>query len=1035
MRSKFTDVSDYLNPTILGIHKLDAHFEGLSFLSQKDLDNDLEKTSLSLNGDWKFKLYRNPDEVGSWFSGVDDKTSESWSNIKVPGVWELQGFGTPYYLAKSYPPQIDIRKNKIPSISHTDNPTGAYVKSFTLPKSWDKQRVFIRFGAVKSAFTLWINGNKVGFSKASMTSHEFEITQHIKEGPNKVAVLVYKYSDGTYLEDQDMWFFGGITRDVSVYAEPQTYIFDAYAACELIHDYKDAQLKLDIQINGEYHPDLNLKVVLSNTMDQVIHQVKLDSMQTHLEKLIEKPALWTAETPHLYVVKIYLYHGKSLIQAKKFKFGFRSIEIKNTQFLINGRPIKFKGVNRHDFDPEVAWGISKETRLKDLLIMKSHNINAIRTSHYPNHPHLYDLADELGFYVIDEADLETHGIRTFFPKDDPIWTNACVDRNKRMVLRDRNHPSIVMWSLGNEAGEGTSFMAMRKAVKALDSTRPIHYEGDKQAGLSDLYSMMYPSVDLEIKFGEKEDIKPQSLLEKVTQLFLSRKPIKKEAYQDLPILNCEYAHCMENSLGNLKDHVDNFEKYDNLIGGFIWDFVDQSIKQSQADGSIHWLYGGDFHEGKTDAFFCANGLIACDRSLHPAISEVKQVYSNLSITDYQADDHTVLIKNKNVFIDTSYVVFVAKILCEGIVIAQELLQIPPIYPGSEQRVQLKMPKLPKTNQELILEISAIEKEDRPWAKQGHEICFGQFIVRSYVPTPNIGMVPAVLRTHHSEQNIKIQTNAFVAILNKSTGFLESLDYGQGNILMSPLKYNFTRADIDNDCGVEIFVPLMRHLNPIRPWEKAQSHLKLHQIETITSESDLVSYRITHKMPRLHKLGTILSFHGNGLITVIVELKPKKDMIRFGMHLILDHGYQQLDLYGRGPQENYVDRKTGSKIGLYHGDIHDFTHDYMRPQENGNHTDVRTLQIYGTSGTLRFESITDRLIETSVWPYTQEELKMATHIHELPLHKITTVNLDYGQKGVAGDLPGYYQSYDQYQLKANVNYRYGFSMIHNPKTNV
>ncbi|TXT16716.1 MAG: protein BgaM, partial [Erysipelotrichaceae bacterium] len=967
--------------------------------------------------------------VENIFQRVDDETSESWDNIKVPGVWELQGYGTPYYLAKSYPPQIDIHKNKIPSISSTDNPTGAYVKSFILPESFNKQRIFIRLGAVKSAFVLWINGIEIGFSKASMTSHEFEITQYVKEGSNKVAVLVYKYSDGTYLEDQDMWFFGGITRDVTIFAEPQTYLFDTFASCELIYDYTDAYFKLDVTLDGELYSDLNLKVVLTYTTDQVIFHGKLDALQTHIETLIEKPALWTAETPHLVVIKIYLFQGQKLIQAKKFKFGFRSIEIKNSQFLINGRPIKFKGVNRHDFDPENAWGISKETRLKDLLIMKSHNINAIRTSHYPNHPHLYELANELGLYVIDEADLETHGIRKFLPDDQLIWTNAGIDRNTRMVLRDRNHPCIVMWSLGNEAGEGSGFIAMRKAVKALDSTRPIHYEGDKQAGLSDVYSMMYPSTHLEIKYGEKQDIKPQSLLEKATRLFLSRKPIKKEDYQNLPILNCEYAHCMENSLGNFKDHVDNFEKYDNLIGGFIWDFVDQSIKHTQADGSVQWLYGGDFKEGKTDAFFCANGLIASDRSLHPAISEVKQVYANLSITDYQIEDHSVLIKNKNVFIDTSYALFVAKILCEGNIISQELIHVPPIHPRNQLRVPLKPIQFPDSQQEIILEISALEKEDRPWAIQGHEICFGQFVLRPFNFNQTINTIHATLRFHQSKENFLIQTNAYTAILNSSNGLLESLDYGQGNVLKSPLDYNFTRADLDNDCGIEIFVPLMRHFNPIRYWEKAQSKLKLHRIEIIESESDFISFRIRHKMPGLRKFETKLSFSGDGLITVTVDLKPKKDMIRFGMSLGLDHSYQNIDIYGRGPQENYVDRKTGSKIGLVQGNFKDFAHDYMRPQENGNHTDVRFLQIYNTNGILRFESITERLMETSVWPYTQAELKKATHIHELPLHKITTVNLDYGQKGVAGDLPGYYQSYDQYQLKANVRYRYGFSIIH------
>lgn len=1029
LKKNFEGYPDYSNPTILGIHKEEAHFEGLSYLSQKDFDNDLITTALSLNGKWKFKLYPNPHTVDPLFPRIDDDSSASWDEISVPGVWELQGHGTPYYLAKTYPPQVSVKQSKIPSLSQNDNPTGAYVTTFTLPNSFTNQRVFIRFGAVKSAFQLWINGIQAGFTKASMTSHEFEITEWIQSGQNKVAVLVYKYSDGTYLEDQDMWFFAGITRDVTVFCEPQTYIFDAYASCELNNETPDALFKLDLTLKGALATTLNLKVILSYANDDLILHGKLNALNTQWEAKVTAPDLWSAETPHLYTVKLYLYQGKTLIQAKKFKFGFRSIEIKNTQFLINGRPIKFKGVNRHDFDPELAWGISKETRLKDLLIMKAHNINAIRTSHYPNPAHLYDLADELGLYVIDEADLETHGIRNILPKDNEIWGKAAIDRNQRMVLKDRNHPCIVMWSLGNEAGEGSVFMDIRNAVLALDQTRPIHYEGDKQKGLSDVYSMMYPSPQEEIKFGEKQDITYHTLLERVTQLFLTRKAIKKEDYQDLPIMNCEYAHSMENSLGNFKDHVDNFEKYDNWIGGFIWDFVDQSIKHTHDDGTVEWHYGGDFHEGVTDAFFCANGLIASDRSLHPAISEVKQVYANLSISDYQTEDNTVLIKNKNVFIDTSYVLFIAKILCDGTMVSQELLTVSPIKPGQQERIKLSPFVIPDTKQEIILEIDAVEKEERPWAKQGYEICFGQFIVRPFVPHETVQPKLAPLVLHQSKQNITVQSESCMAIINSTTGLLESLDYGQGNVLKTPLGYNFTRADIDNDCGIEIFMPLMRHFNPIRRWEKAHAKIRFYQLDTLVFEPDHVTFRLRHKMPLLRKFETMFDFYGDGRITVSVELKPKKDMIRFGMALGLDHSYQTMEFYGRGPQENYIDRKTGSKIGFYQGSLLEFTHNYMRPQENGNHTEVRFVQVANTEGALRFESITDHLMETSVWPYTQEELKKATHIHELPTHKMTTVNLDYGQKGVAGDLPGFYQGPKQYKLKAKTMYRYGFSINH------
>ncbi len=991
MRKKFDHLPFYQNPLLLGKNKEEAHTEAVSYLSIEALENDRKDTQRSLNGVWKFKLYRNPKEVSDFYT-LENTESTSWEDITVPGVWELQGHGTPYYLAKSYPPQIETRKRKLPHVSESDNPSGAYVSVFDCPSEFLSQRVFLRFGAVKSAFRVWINGNEVGLSKASMTSHEFEVTAYLKEKNNKLAVLVHKYSDGTYLEDQDMWFFGGITRDVTLLCEPKTYLYDVFSSCELINDYTDAQLNLDIKIKGELLKGLRLKVQLCSLEIINLFDEPIESASFNLTKLIQNPLKWTAETPDLYTLKFYLSLDDELIQAKKIKFGFRSVEIKGCQFLINGKSIKFKGVNRHDFDPLLAWGIREETRLKDLLIMKAHNINAIRTSHYPNDPHLYDLADELGFYVIDEADLESHGLREVLPRNNELWVPAMIDRGLRMVLRDRNHPCIVMWSLGNEAGEGSSFMAMKQALKAVDTSRPFHYEGDKQKGLSDVYSMMYPSPELEARFGNKQDILPQNFIERVTELFLSRKPVKKEDYESLPVMNCEYAHCMENSLGNFKEHIDNFEKYDNWIGGFIWDFVDQAIQSDQEDGSRQWLYGGDFGEDKTDAFFCANGLVAADRSLHPAISEVKNVYSNISISDYDTYDHSVLITNKNVFIDTSKMIFIAKLLANGLMIDQQLLKVDPIKPQQSERVFLKHLHTVDATQEILCEVSALDKEDRPWAKAGHEICFAQFIVNSIPKTELISTTSEKMIVSQDRSKILLSSSAFSVYFNKKTGTIDLLEYGLGKLLKAPLTFNFTRADLDNDCGVEIFMPFMKHFNAIRTWEKAETKLKVSKV-TLTTIENGVKILVSYKMPYVKDLQTIYTFLCDGTIHVLSSVFPKKDMIRFGMNLGLDPDFQSIEFYGKGPQENYRDRKHGSKIALHQGRIFDFTHNYMRPQENGNHTEVRRLKISGKTSSITFEACSDALLETSVWPYTQEDLQEAQHIHELPKQWITSVNLD------------------------------------------
>jgi len=1025
MRNKFDHLPFYQNPRLLGKHKEEAHTEAVSYLSTEDLELNKESTQRSLNGLWKFKLYENPKAVLDFYA-LENTESTDWEDIQVPGVWELQGHGIPYYLAKSYPPQIETHKRKLPHVSESDNPTGAYVTSFDCPSEFLSQRVFLRFGAVKSAFRLWLNGIEVGLSKASMISHEFEVGDYLKETNNKLAVLVHKYSDGTYLEDQDMWFFAGITRDVTLLSEPQTFIYDVFSSCELINDYTDALLKLEIKLKGELLKGLRLKVQLCSLETIELFDEPIDSSSFTLTKLIKDPLKWTAETPNLYTLKFFLMDDETLIQAKKIKFGFRSVEIKSCQFLINGKSIKFKGVNRHDFDPQLAWGIRKETRLKDLLIMKAHNINSIRTSHYPNDPHLYDLADELGLYVIDEADLESHGLREVLPKDNDLWVPAMIDRGLRMVLRDRNHPCIVMWSLGNEAGEGSSFMKMKEAMKACDDTRPFHYEGDKQKGLSDVYSMMYPSPELEARFGNKEDILPQGFIERVTELFLSRKPVKKEAYADLPIMNCEYAHCMENSLGNFKEHIDNFEKYDNWIGGFIWDFVDQAILSHQEDGSRVWLYGGDFGEDKTDAFFCANGLIAADRSLHPALSEVKNVCSNISITNYDAYDHSVLITNKNVFIDTSSMVFIARILANGIMIDQQLLKVDPINAQQSERVFLKHLHTVDMNQEIICEVSALEKNDRSWAKAGHEICFAQFIINPLPRTVPVSSTSEEMIVTQDRTKVLLSSSAVSVVFNKKTGTIDLLEYGKGKLLKAPLTFNFTRADLDNDCGIEIFMPFMKHFNAIRTWEKAQTKLRVKKVSLSHCENGIILL-VDYKMPYTKDLKTSYTFLCDGTINVTSSITPKKDMIRFGMNLGLEPDFQSIEFYGKGPQENYRDRKHGAKIALHQGRIGDFTHNYMRPQENGNHTEVRRLKLIGKTSAISFESTSDALLETSVWPYTQEDLQKAQHIHELPKQTLTSVNIDYGQKGVAGDLPGFYAGPKEYHLPKDKIYTYSFSI--------
>ncbi|TFG83283.1 MAG: DUF4981 domain-containing protein, partial [Erysipelotrichales bacterium] len=812
--------ADYQNPEMFQRNKEQPRFEAVSFRTKEEMERNASSSLVLLNGSWRFKYYAHPSLVDPLVFKADTDLS-AWDTIIVPGVWELQGYGKPYYLAASYPPQIGVKKGRIPDISASDNPTGLYALDFVLPENFEGQRIYLRFNAIKSSLTLYLNGMQVGYSQGSMTPHEFDITNHVRQGSNRLTAQIIKYSTGTYLEDQDMWFLAGIFRDVELYCEPQEYISDAFASCRFDREYRNATLDLKVRIQAEQMEGLILRVVLIGTETMTLYNGMIQGNSVSLNAWVVNPKPWTAETPYLYVIRMELYRNEQFIQGKKFNFGFRQVELSDGRFLINGRAIKFKGVNRHDFHPAKGWAIDKETREHDIRIMKSHNINAIRCSHYPNDRHLYDLCDRYGLYVIDEADLETHGIRSFLPKDDPRWTEAMLDRGVRMVRRDRNHPCIVMWSLGNEAGFGTNFSKMKEAMQAHDTTRPFHYEGDPTLKVSDVKSMMYPTPELVRRYGEKENILPRTPLDYIRKYMTAQFFHRSIDYRGMPVMLCEYAHCMGNSLGNLQEHMDNFDKYEHLAGGFIWDFVDQAIEHRDPDGNIQWLYGGDFGEEKTDGPFCANGLVAADRTLHPAILEVKKVYADIAIR--RISDTQIEIKNKNVFVDTAQYRFMLKRLVDGMSVLEDELNIPPIEAGASKLMEIPVAfTLPELNHDLILEIDVLQKSDRFWCRKDEEVTFFQFetISEHRVSKP----VAPLFQPKFSEKSghILIQTADVVYRLDRLTGLIDFWSDTEENILISPLSPDFSRADTDNDRMLQMWVPWIARFNRNRFWDR---HLK------------------------------------------------------------------------------------------------------------------------------------------------------------------------------------------------------------------
>lgn len=665
------------DPSIFKVNKEDGHAIMMPFDSEKEsLSNNDSKYKQSLNGKWKFYWQRGLNNQPNNFQ-LNSFDDSHWDEINVPSVWQTEGYSVPYYYASTFPKAFSRMKSKIPSIDHNMQEIGFYRKSFTLDENFDGREVFLHFGAAKSALEVYVNGEFVGYSQGSMAPHEFDVTKVLKKGENLITAKLYRFSDGSYLEDQDMWWLCGIYREVYLFAEPKLCLRDFYFKTDFDDTYNDSNVTLDMYIknynNIRGKMEASAKLIDANGEETELGKADVDlsggKETVTFNKLVKSPKKWSAEHPNLYTLVMEVKLDGKTVCVKTYKVGFKKVEIKGEKIYYNGMPLMIKGVNRHDFDCDHGWAVPKIRYTQDLDIMKQNNINSIRTSHYPDDPYFYDMCNEYGFYVMDECDVETHGVRRKgVPGSNPMWTGAVVDRMQRMVLRDRNNPCIFMWSLGNEAGDGSNFMEMKKAALALDDTRQFHYEGDFDLTKSDVISRMYPTKDIMEKLGNKQAITISLYDNIANQLAADSKPIKAEMYEGKPIVLCEYAHSMENSLGNFQEYIDDFEKYDNMCGGFIWDFVDQALHVKDENGNDNYLYGTDFQGQEphklidipnttamtgSNVYFCANGIIGADRKPHPQIVEVKHGYQNIGITAVDAKNGEFKIKNKFLFTNLS----------------------------------------------------------------------------------------------------------------------------------------------------------------------------------------------------------------------------------------------------------------------------------------------------------------------------------------------------------------------------------------------
>lgn len=1035
------------NPEIFKINKEDGHAIMMPFDSEKDALSAKESNyKQSLNGKWKFYWQRGLKNQPENFqlTSFDDS---HWDEINVPSVWQTQGYSVPYYYASTFPKAFSRSKGKIPSIDHDMQEIGFYRKSFTLNENFNGREIFLHFGAAKSALEVYVNGEFVGYSQGSMTPHEFNVTKVLKPGENVITAKLYRYSDGSYLEDQDMWWLCGIYREVYLFAEPKLCLRDFYFKTDFDDSYTDSNVTLNMYINN-YNNIRGKMTATAKLIDSNNGEILLGTKETELSggneavtftETVKAPEKWSAETPNLYTLVMTIELDGKIICVKTYKVGFKKVEIKGEKIYYNGMPLMIKGVNRHDFDCDNGWAVPREIYTQDLDIMKQNNINSIRTSHYPDDPYFYDMCNKYGFYVMDECEVETHGVRRKgVPGSNPVWTGAVVDRMQRMVLRDRNNPCVFMWSLGNEAGDGSNFMEMKKAALALDNSRQFHYEGDFDLTKSDVISRMYPTKDIMEKLGNKQPITISLYDNIANQLAADSKPIKAEMYEGKPVVLCEYAHSMENSLGNFQEYIDDFEKYDNMCGGFIWDFVDQALHVKDENGNDNYLYGTDFQGQEphklidipnttamtgSNVYFCANGIIGADRKPHPQIVEVKHGYQNIGITAVDASNGEFKLKNKFLFTNLSNFNCKWVIKAEGEeVLSGELGKIE-CAPLEECNIKIDFDssKLPK-DKEVILTVSFETTKESLGIEKDYEIAFEQFIINA-MPQPKDDNADGNLDFDINGKRVTVKGDNLEVIVDD--GKIVSYKIDGKELLKAPLMPNYFRALTDNDIDFLNFTPQWAKFHPFYAWQRATHHTRADKTEVIKNKN-AVEIHIAFSTAGLKKSVATYRVYPDGRLYVFHSAVPTKGMLRFGYQMTMDKSMEYITWYGRGPKPTYIDRKLGSKIDLYKSSVTDFEYRYMRPQESSNRCDVRYFTLTDKNGFgIKVDAYYDNPINFSAYHYTTGGLEKATHINDIPYEDITTVNIDHRQLGVGGDLPGQAFVREPYTMPKGQKQEYSF----------
>lgn len=1024
-------LNDWENPMVTGINKLPARATMYSFeTKEKALQFDKKHSSRvqSLNGAWQFHWSPKPADIPK---NLLQPSFKSWKSIRVPTNWEMQGFGQPIYTNSQHP----WGDNDYPKLPADNNPVGIYRKVFNIPVSWKGMDVRIHFGGVSSAFYVWVNGQKVGYSQGSRLPAEFDLTPYIKEGENTLIAQVFRWSDGSYLESQDHWRLSGIHRDVLLLAEPKVTIGDYFVKASLDDLYQDGILQIRPKISYPKTQDLKDWKISAQVFDAQGAEVKsqtvaVSSITNHwhtqrwaakfdfLHLDIEKPAPWTAETPNLYTLVLSLTDAAGkVVEAKSSKIGFRTYETKEGVFMVNGKPVKLYGVNRHDHHRLNGKTVSYEDMKRDMELLKQYNFNAVRCSHYPNNPEFYDLCDQYGIYVMDEANVESHGLRGELTNN-PEWGKAFLERAIRMVERDKNHPSIFSWSLGNESGLGPNHSAMAGWIKYYDPDRLIHYEGSNGGG---------GSLSPQSRQTTKD---PHDFVDMISRMYPTPwEFVEMDVSQTgrKPLVSCEYTHAMGNSNGSLKEIWDIIHGNPRWMGAFIWDWMDQGLWMEDGDCG-QYVYGGYFGEKWHDGNFCLNGVINADQTVKPVMYECKYVFQAFDFSDFDADKKRFIIKNRRAFAHFDQYEFLWSLLEDGQEVNKGSVTLAGVKQSSTRQAKLDLSYSMQAGKQYHLNVYAKLKEQTLWAEAGYTVAQEQF------PLPNLTGAGRIAVTTPSGEELSLEkTNRqwtignakFSVSINSNTGLISRYEVGGKELISKTVRPNFWRASTDNDRS--------------RQWDTHQTMAFWKSADQKQIKLDLQEEKVGPQVVILllkQQLGQgeaenhfLYTIRANGSIEIKSTLTANSQLPwipRIGMEMGINKTLSYITWLGKGPHENYTDRNSGAFIGRYESSIAEFPTNYVFPQENGNRTGTKWVTFLDNQQQgFRIEG---NSFEFSAQPYSNENLEAAKLVCELEDNDFITVNIDHKQMGVGGFNSWSWKAapLEKHRIKAG-NYQYSITI--------